>query len=338
MIGTRTAGRSDQDAPATASAPASARPPWWAEPTSGRGGRVRTADACAAVVAAPPVVVAPPIAAASLVVAAPPAVAASSAVAHPAAAAPSAVAAPGLVAPGVSTPQLGAAARTPGVRSRRARVLRVPAWARVPFTLGYALVLIATSVFADLGDPGTVDTLLAESSTDVSHLAERPLLVLAASCVWVAGGLLSPYLLLFLLVIGSLERRLGWLRTAGVFLLGHVMATMVTEASVAVSVAVGHLPGSSLRRMDYGISYGLLASVAALAGLLRFRARLPLLAVTGAMLAYALVRMDDPLTDWGHVLALLTGLACWPWVRQAARSRSSKDGTVTRRTVPRGAG
>ncbi|WKX72552.1 rhomboid-like protein [Streptomyces sp. XD-27] len=320
MTGTCTAGRPGGDAPTTAAAPAavpdSAPAPAPAPAgraaavASGCGGHVRAAGWCtaaggASLIGAEPVVARP--------------VAAAPGAATP----PVAAAADGLTAPGASTPQLGAPARAPGVRSRRARALRVPAWARVPFTLGYALVLIATSVFAGLGDPGTVDTLLAESSTDVSHLAERPLLVLFASCLWVAGGLLSPYLVLFLLVIGSLERRIGGLRTAAVFLLGHVMATMLTEASVAVSVAVGHLPGSSLRRMDYGISYGLLAGVAVLAGLLRPRFRLPLLAVTGGMLAYALVRGDDPLTDWGHVLAALTGLACWPYVRQVRQRRAA---------------
>ncbi|TVL94101.1 rhomboid-like protein [Streptomyces sp. SAJ15] len=232
-------------------------------------------------------------------------------------------------APAVSTPQLGAPARprTPGAarpaRAARALARLVPTPARTPFTLGYGLLLLATSVFADLGDPETVRALLAGSSTDVSHLAERPLLVLLASGAWVAGGLLSPSILVFLSVLTSLERRVGGPRTAAIFLSGHVAATVLTEVPVAVSVAVGHLPESSLNRLDYGISYGLMASVGALAGLLRPRPRWSMLAVVGGMLATALWDSTDPLTDWGHAIALLVGLACWPYVRQVHLRRTA---------------
>ncbi|CAM5576962.1 Integral membrane protein OS=Streptomyces antimycoticus OX=68175 GN=SSPO_037230 PE=4 SV=1 [Streptomyces antimycoticus] len=78
-------------------------------------------------------------------------------------------------------------------------------------------------------------------------------------------------------MLGALERRVGGVRTAGVFLLGHVLATLLTELPVAASVAVGHLPDSSLRRLDYGVSYGLIACATALAGLLVPRPRWVLL-------------------------------------------------------------
>ncbi|MGW2330136.1 rhomboid-like protein [Streptomyces sp. NPDC001700] len=146
-----------------------------------------------------------------------------------------------------------------------------------------------------LGDPRTVHALLTDSSTDVSHLShlsQRPLLTLLASALWVVGGITSPYLAAFLLVLGALERRVGGLRTAGVFLLGQVLATLLTEIPVAASVAVGHLPDSSLRRLDYGVSYGLIA---------------------GSLVHF------DPFTDGGHALALLAGTACWPYARHAAQ-------------------
>ncbi|MFC0599546.1 rhomboid-like protein [Streptomyces palmae] len=233
-------------------------------------------------------------------------------------------------APGAGTPRLGGPARGRRAPASPSRTLHplcrtLPrTCARIPFTLGYTLLLIATSLYADLGDPAAVHALRAGSSTDVSHLADRPLLVLPASGAWVVGGIRSPYLLVFLLVMGALERRIGGLRAAGIFLFGHVGATMLTELPVAVSVAVGHLPASSLRRMDYGISYGLLAGAAALAGLLRPRVRAALLAAAGVLLGVALVRLSDPVTDWGHLLALLAGLACWPRARRAAEARARR--------------
>ncbi|MET9431790.1 rhomboid-like protein [Streptomyces sp. NPDC003036] len=188
-----------------------------------------------------------------------------------------------------------------------------------PFTFCYALVLVATSLFAEYGDPATVSALLHGSSTDVAHLSRTPLLVLVASALWVAGGLFSPYAIGFVFVLTALERRIGAWRAAAVFLVGHVVATLATEIPVALSVLAGHLPHTSLHRLDYGISFGLMASVGALAGLLNAMARAAVLAWVSVMLLQDLLALEDPLSNWGHPLALLVGVGGWPLVRRAAR-------------------
>ncbi|WP_309227059.1 rhomboid-like protein [Streptomyces lunaelactis] len=208
-----------------------------------------------------------------------------------------------------------------------------PAWRRLvqllptptgtPFTFGYIVVLLATSLFAEYGDPATVSALLRGSSTDVAHLADTPLLVLGASALWVAGGLMSPYAVAFFFTLTALERRIGGRRTAGVFLGGHVAATLATEIPVGLSVVAGHLPVSSLHRLDYGISFGLMASIGALAGLLTPVLRATLLGFVSLMLLQDLLAFTDPLTNWGHPLALLSGIACWPLVRSASRRKAS---------------
>ncbi|WP_238545368.1 MULTISPECIES: rhomboid-like protein [Streptomyces] len=244
----------------------------------------------------------------------------------------------GPVAPDAATPQLSPVPRarvspvdapaSSAVRTRPASALArfrwariVPSPARTPFTLGYAVVLVVTGLFSRLADPDLVHDVLTHSSTDVVNLSDRPVLVLFASAVWVAGGVLTPYILAFLLVVGALERRLGGWRTAGVFLLGHVLATLMTELPVAASVAAGQLPDSSLRRLDYGISYGLLACTGALAGLLWPRLRWTLLGGITLVLVLDLVEFTDPLTDCGHLLALTTGVLCWPYIRRAVQRR-----------------
>ncbi|WP_424861980.1 rhomboid-like protein [Streptomyces sp. MMS24-I29] len=199
-------------------------------------------------------------------------------------------------------------------RARWARLLPTPTG--TPFTFGYLLVLAATSLFMAHADPHTVEELLSASSTDVAHLGRTPLLVLGASALWVVDGFASPYVLGFALVLTALERRIGGWRTAGVFLLGHVVATLATEIPVGLSVVAGHLPRSSLHRLDYGISFGLMASVGALAGLLTPWLRALVLGGVGAMLLNDLLRLADPLADWGHPLALLLGVACWPLLRR----------------------
>ncbi|GHC48132.1 hypothetical protein GCM10010507_24550 [Streptomyces cinnamoneus] len=221
------------------------------------------------------------------------------------------------------------AAASAGRRRRALRVLGrlLPSPKGAPFTLVYGLVLLGTAVYADLGDEATVDQLLRDSSTDAAHLADNPVFVLVASALWVAGGLCSAYGVAFVLVLTALERRVGGARTAGVFLLGHVLATLATELPVAGAVAAGQLPEASLHRLDYGISFGLMACVGALSGLLRPPGRWALLGVAGAMCAQDLIELVDPLSSWGHPIALLTGLACLPLVRDGAR-RAGRAGAA----------
>ncbi|MET9830510.1 rhomboid-like protein [Streptomyces sp. NPDC006385] len=195
-----------------------------------------------------------------------------------------------------------------------------------PFTFSYAAVLTVTSLIAAYADPALVHTLLQGSSTDVAHLVRVPALVLPASALWVAGGPGSPYAIGFLLVLTALERRIGGLRTAGVFLLGHVLATLATEVPVGLAVLAGHLPDSSLHRLDYGISFGVAASTGALAGLLRPWLRWPVLAAVVGTLLQDLAEFTDPMTDWGHLLSLAVGVATWPLVRSWHTSRAAAPG------------
>ncbi|MCX4845277.1 hypothetical protein OHB19_07995 [Streptomyces sp. NBC_00893] len=236
---------------------------------------------------------------------------------------------PGPGRPAAPPPPDGGARRWP-------RLLPTPAG--TPFTFGYLLVLVATSLFMEFADPATVAAVLRESSTDVVHLGRRPLLVLTASALWVVGGLGSPMVFVLALVLTALERRIGGWRTAGVFVLGHVVATLATEIPVGISVVAGHLPESSLHRLDYGISFGLMASVGALTGLFTPLVRTLALGGLGVMLASDLAELSNPLTDWGHPLALLLGIACWPLLRRAGAVREAVTrGRRARGDVIRGA-
>ncbi|MBL1085408.1 hypothetical protein JK359_26155 [Streptomyces actinomycinicus] len=195
----------------------------------------------------------------------------------------------------------------------------LPTPAGTPFTFAYVSVLAFTSAVAALAGPGLLHALHQGSSTDVAHLLSAPVPVLLASALWIAGGVLSPYAIVCVLVLTALERRTGGPRTAGVFLAGHVLATLATEVPVGLAVLFGHLPATSLHRLDYGISFGVATSTAALAGLLRPWVRWPLLVLAAGLLLDDLIAYTDPLTDWGHVIALAIGVACWPLVRRRHR-------------------
>ncbi|MFB7995201.1 rhomboid-like protein [Streptomyces sp. NPDC056002] len=231
--------------------------------------------------------------------------------------------------PAVCDPARAAPGSVTGVRIppetvglwRRMRPWRLlPTPTGTPFTFTYAAVLVGTSLFALFADPGVVASALQGSSTDVAHLAHTPVFVLVASALWIAGGITSPFAIGFLVVLTALERRIGGLRTAGVFVLGHTVATLATEVPVGLSVMAGQLPESSLHRLDYGISFGVAASIGALAGLLTPWLRWAVLAVVGGMLVEDLVEFADPMTSWGHLMALAIGVGTWPLVRRWRRA------------------
>ena len=235
--------------------------------------------------------------------------------------------------------QLGFATRTSAAVSLSASTPAVPGESRVlaalrrlhpwrllptptgtPFTFGYGMLLVVTSLVAQYADPTFVTQLHQASSTDVTHLLRDPFLVLVASAMWIVGGVVSPYAFLFLLVLTALERRIGGVRAAGVFLSGHILATLATEGTVGIAVLAGHLPDTSLHRLDYGISFGVATSIGALAGLLRPWLGLPLIALFGWSLVADLIAFTDPMTNWGHLISLTIGVATWPLIRRWARA------------------
>ncbi|MFJ8492118.1 rhomboid-like protein [Streptomyces sp. NPDC094038] len=199
------------------------------------------------------------------------------------------------------------------------RLLPTPTGTPVTFT--YTAILALTSLFASWASPGLLYALYQDSSTDVAHLLRTPVFVLLASALWIAGGLLSPYALAFVLVLTALERRIGGARAILVFLAGHVLATLATEVPVGLAVLAGHLPDTSLHRLDYGISFGVAASIGALSGLLAPWLRWPLLALVGYSLVTDLIAFQDPMTNWGHLISLGIGAGLWPLVRRWRRER-----------------
>jgi hypothetical protein len=228
----------------------------------------------------------------------------------------SGAAAAALAAPAPLVPAVPEVSRLRAVRPWRL----LPTPTGTPFTFGYAAVLALTSLVEQYASPSFVDALQQASSTDVAHLVRAPLLVLPASALWIVGGLTSSYAMLFLLVLTALERRIGGARAAGIFILGHVLATLLTEVPVGFAVLVGHLPRTSLHRLDYGISFGVAASVGALAGLLTPWLRWPLLVLFGGMLVEDLIEFTDPMTNYGHLIALTIGVATWPLTRRWYRA------------------
>ncbi|WP_431781200.1 rhomboid-like protein [Streptomyces chumphonensis] len=226
--------------------------------------------------------------------------------------------------PGRSESRRGTPPQPPHLPPHRHLARLLPDPKGTPFTFCYLLLLVATTLLTEFGDPEVVGRWLAGSSTDVQNLSKEPLFVLVASAMFYNGPLLAPVAFGFVFALTGLERRVGGWRTAAVFVAGHVLATLATQLTVAAAVALDHLPESSLSRLDYGISCGVLACAGALAGVLRVVwARWLLLGALATLVVADLVTLKDPVTDWSHLLALLTGIALWLPLRRYQRQGSA---------------
>ncbi|WP_316526321.1 rhomboid-like protein [Kitasatospora brasiliensis] len=196
---------------------------------------------------------------------------------------------------------------------------RVPMPRRTPFTLGYLAVVGATTTFAKVADPELVQRLQEASSSDGHNLLQHPLRALVLSGFWVAGEVWMPYLWGFAFTLAPLERRVGPARAAAVFAVGHVVATLLSQGVVITAVETGRMAPEVMDYLDIGVSYGVLACLGAVAGLLSRPGRVLALGGVGLMIAGQIAGDRDVITGVGHPAAVLTGVALWRWLRRVER-------------------
>jgi rhomboid family protein len=202
-----------------------------------------------------------------------------------------------------------------------ARRPRLIAWVRsAPATYVYVAILFVTTWVLASSSGRLANHLLLEQSTNLHHLARDPMRVLISSAFWLTDGTtLVVWVVLLTLVAAPMERRIGSWRTAIVFGIGHVGATLLTAAGLWVALHVDAVERSVVDAQDVGASYGLLAVAAAFTYLLAPRLRLPYAAALLAGVA-AVAVVWHTFTDFGHLLAVLLGLACYPIVARRARA------------------
>jgi membrane associated rhomboid family serine protease len=184
-----------------------------------------------------------------------------------------------------------------------------------PGTYAYLFVLLITSWVLQTSSSRIANALLQERSTNLHHLATDPLRVLFSSAFWV-GSFADwvAWVALFSIFVAPVERWIGTGRTAVVFVLGHVGATLITAAGLWVALHSDLVETSVANARDVGASYGFAAVAAVLA--YRFSGRRRLL-YAAALVGFAGVSLalSHNFTYWGHLIALAIGFACYPLVR-----------------------
>src|SRR3954453_10897547 len=111
-------------------------------------------------------------------------------------------------------------------------------WPRV--ASAYVLTLLGAYIWWALQSPQSRLSVLAASSTDLSHLERVPWLVLPASSIW-SGDLFGYWAVVVLLCLGALERLRGGFVTLVTGAVAHVVGTLVSEGVTAARIAAGDL-------------------------------------------------------------------------------------------------
>lgn len=196
------------------------------------------------------------------------------------------------------------------------RVLaRVGSWVgAAPGTYLWLLALYGTGLYAASLPAAERTAFLHANSTNLDHLHDEPFRVLVTSAFVADGAELVQWTVIFTLVFAVAERWLGTRRWLAVTALGHVGATLASQAVVLAGVRSGRLPESMRGVVDVGPSYALMATagvlVYALPGPWRWAWIVPVAAYVGIPLA-----VDHDFTSVGHAAAVLLGLACRPLAR-----------------------
>ncbi len=197
-----------------------------------------------------------------------------------------------------------------------------------PLVLGIVAALAATRL-STAAWHADID-LSRWASTNLINLHHHPFSAMLASIFVV--GVWSPVTGLTVIAATVLERRVGGWRTAGIGLLGHVVATLVTEGAVGVAILLHREPRSTAWRLDVGISY--VAFTLAVAAV-RFAPRPWRWSLVGVLFAYVAVPvvLHPDMTGWGHVMSGSIGLAMWHWLPASTRTSSDRARTASRQRL-----
>jgi hypothetical protein len=188
-----------------------------------------------------------------------------------------------------------------------------------PVACIYLLALLVTTSVQQTASAHAVARLLSERSTNLYHLGRDPVRVLVASAFWLSGSWqFVLWAVVLMLVVAPVERRLGGRRTIAVLAAGHVGATLLTAAGLWLALRADTAARSVVNAQDVGPSYAVFAVASCLVFFLDSRLRKAYLA---ALVGYGvlMVVVSTTFTDFGHLLAIGIGLACYPLVRHIPR-------------------
>lgn len=178
---------------------------------------------------------------------------------------------------------------------------------KTPASACYAVLLFISDVTMALLPSGAQSAVAHAVSTNITHLALDPLLVLPASA-FVDFGNVWIWAPLTLVLLAGIERRLGSLRALLACFGAHIVATLVSEVLLLVQIAWRLQPRSAVNIIDVGPSYVLLAALTGCLVIGSWRLRATALIVGGLIVPGLMTRLPElDMSSVGHLFALVTG-------------------------------
>lgn len=184
---------------------------------------------------------------------------------------------------------------------------------RLPFTLGYAILLLVTGVWLSVAPAQEVAHFEQYVSTNLDNLGSRPVPVLILSLSATDASYRWLFLGLVVLALGVCEAWLGTWRTLAVYVGSNIVVTLLVAGWIDHCLDRGTYDVGIRSASDFGVSYGLNTLLMLLV------ARPPRLWQNAALAALALgwLCLQDPwgFTDQaeffglGHILAAVIGFA-----------------------------
>lgn len=185
---------------------------------------------------------------------------------------------------------------------------RLGAWLRqIPLTAGYAAILLAVDVVMALLPASDKLAIARATSTNITHLAVDPLIVLPTSALVDLGNGWA-WVPLSLLLLGGLERAVGARRALIIAFGAHVIATLLSEGMLLLQVAWHVQPRADLNVLDVGPSYLLLAALSGCLVVGSWRLRVAA-AIAGVVLVPGLLGglTSLQMSAVGHLSSLILG-------------------------------
>ncbi len=178
-----------------------------------------------------------------------------------------------------------------------------------PATFTYVVVFASSTLLQRTGPPDLIDVLTTVQSTSLVRLSADPLVVLADSALWVSdrGAFLTFYVVVYATVVAWAEQRYGTPRIIVIGVCGHVFGSLLTALVEYHAITNGLAPARLAFSTDVGVSYIMVAGVAAAVVLMRGRWRAAGIITLAVGIGAPLV-IADTLWDLGHLLATACGL------------------------------
>lgn len=178
---------------------------------------------------------------------------------------------------------------------------------RLRFTVGYLAALAAMSITMVILGPHVHEQVIRHASTNLHNLARGHVGTLVGSAFVVEAGPMYFWMpfLATLLILAELQLRTIRLMVA--FFVGHIGATLLVAAALAVAVKFGWMPWSITRVTDIGMSYGALAVLGALTAAIP-RAFRPAWIGWWVSVSVTAAIIGGEFTNAGHAIAVIVGM------------------------------